>query len=223
MLQSECSDAACVKLVSREGVEYRIPVKYVTSLMVIREFISLSPEMTIDDTNGLTANCFGLGIQSVLERVINSLDIVLGPHAGEVSEPRQSAGHDAAYALLLVLRRLVDDTGMGWSIHYVEQPTFQITFPRVWELLKFAMGAKARERYFEPAYNDLLADHLESRLPKYQTPLARRWIQCCFAVRTAGLVVQCMAVGLRGAVGAVVVPVALRELIREWWIGLFGH
>lgn len=92
-------------------------------------------------------------------------------------------------------------------------------WPHFWSLLKFLLGSKNRERIFIPAYNDLLADHLESKLPKYQTTWARRWIQCCFAVRTAGLVVQCMAVGLRGAIGAVVVPVALREWIRNWWYG----
>jgi hypothetical protein len=92
-------------------------------------------------------------------------------------------------------------------------------FPRVWDLLRFCIGSKNRERLFIPAYNDLLADYLESQLPKYQTPLARRWIQCCFGVRTAWLVAQCMAVGLRGAVASVVVPVALREWIRNWWYG----
>jgi hypothetical protein len=219
MQQSENSDAASVKLVSRESVEYRIPVKYATSLMVIREFISLSPEMTNDNTDILTADCFRLDMKSLLERVISSLDSVLGSHAGEVSKERKSAGHDAASALLLVLERLVHDEGTEWSINYIEQPTFQINFPRVWELLRFAMGARARELYFEPAYNDLLADHLESQLPRYQTTWTRRWIQACFFARTAGLIAQCMAVGLRGAIGAMVVPMALREAVLKWWYG----
>lgn len=112
----------------------------------------------------------------------------------------------------------------GWQTEAVEfQPAEDVVmsmgFPRFWELLKFLLGSKNRERLFAPAYNDLLADHLESQLPKYQTTWTRRWIRCCFAIRTAGLVVQCMAVGLRGAAAGVVVPVAVREAVMKWWYG----
>lgn len=106
-----------------------------------------------------------------------------------------------------------------------QDSAFRASFPRVWELLKFVMGATMRQRVFEPAYNDLLADHLETRAARFQTPWARHWIWVCFVLRTAGLVIQCTAVGVRSAAATILlgaIPLALRERIREWWAGFFS-
>jgi hypothetical protein len=92
-------------------------------------------------------------------------------------------------------------------------------FPRFWELLRFILGTRLRRRVFEPAYNDLLADHLMTRASRFQTPWARRWIKFCFAARTLRLIVECAAVGLRGTVGQFILPQSIRDAVREWWYG----
>lgn len=93
------------------------------------------------------------------------------------------------------------------------------TFPLFWERLRFITGGKLRKQVFEPAYNDLLSDHLTTQAVRFQTPWTRRWIKFCFGARTAWLVVECAAVGLRGTVGMFLLPQSVRDFVRNWWTG----
>jgi hypothetical protein len=102
----------------------------------------------------------------------------------------------------------------GIIISTVEHDT---GWPRFWELLRFFLGRRLREQVFEPAFNDLLADHLTTRAVRFQSPWARRWITFCFGARTAWLILECAAVGLRGTVGLFIVPQSVRDAVREWW------
>ncbi len=86
---------------------------------------------------------------------------------------------------------------------------------RLWKLFSFILSRRTRERVFEPAYQDMLADHLESK--KYRTKWARRWLTFCFALRTVLMVGDCLR-----AVAADKALIALARMIpeplRRWWL-----
>jgi hypothetical protein len=85
------------------------------------------------------------------------------------------------------------------------------------ELLGFLFGGRFRREVFEPAYNDMLADHLRAQALRFQTPWTRRWIKCCLALRTVCLVLECAGVALRGVAYQLFLPQSIRDVILRWW------
>jgi hypothetical protein len=91
-------------------------------------------------------------------------------------------------------------------------------FPRVWELLGFLFCKKTREEKFDPSYHVLLADYLENRKAKFQSPWAQRWLSFCFSVRTFALVAQCCGTAWRVAIVGTLMtfgPRWLKDLLRD--------
>lgn len=94
------------------------------------------------------------------------------------------------------------DTGTSFSvttqrlktirlIQIFERSVHGLSFPHVWDLFRFMLPKRTRERIYEPAYNDLLALYLEAQQSRYQTKWARRWLWFCFAFQSFWLVVKC--------------------------------
>jgi hypothetical protein len=109
-------------------------------------------------------------------------------------------------------------TPKHWTIRSQGDAAYEPSYPRMWELLRFILGKDLREQVFEPAYNDLLLDHLMTRAARFQTPWARRWITLCFGLRTTCLLIQCAVVGLRGGVGTLILPAAVVFRDKLMWI-----
>jgi hypothetical protein len=61
-----------------------------------------------------------------------------------------------------------------------------------WELFRFLLPAKTRQEAYEPAFNDLKAEFLNSL--KFKSPSARRWLGFCFTVKTVLMVLDCFRV-----------------------------
>lgn len=96
--------------------------------------------------------------------------------------------------------------------------------PWFWELFGFALPWRVRKETFEPMYYELLTDYLETRHERFQTPLVRRWINLCFTLRTFGLLLECITVGLSSRAWLVLIcliPLGFRNRIWEWWSQLF--
>ena len=105
----------------------------------------------------------------------------------------------------------------------IAQRQFLMAFPRYWELLGFAMSRKTRERVFEPAYNDLLAQHAKAVEQRFNKPWTLRWLSFCFAVESIRLVFQCLRVrscALLGYVALKCLPAGLKDAVREFWLSL---
>jgi hypothetical protein len=83
-------------------------------------------------------------------------------------------------------------------------------WPRLWDLLQYCLSRKAREQIYEPAYNELLEDYLESR--KYRTKWARRWVYFAFTLRTLLLMADCWREVFKDKLSGLV-----PEWIRKWW------
>jgi hypothetical protein len=65
------------------------------------------------------------------------------------------------------------------------------SFPRFWRLFSYCLPRPVRDRYFEPAYNDLLQDYLETR-GTYRTIWAKRWLKFYYTLHTVRLVGGCL-------------------------------
>ncbi len=91
-------------------------------------------------------------------------------------------------------------------------------FPRLWELFGFLLPKTTRDRVFEPAYNDLLAQHLKAREPRFDTPGQIRWLNFCFFVRSLCLVCGCYRCLIGGTVAAAAMrflPADLRTFVTS--------
>jgi hypothetical protein len=93
-------------------------------------------------------------------------------------------------------------------------------FPGFWELFGYLLDRQTRERVFDPAFHDLMADYLRTRSATYRGPIATGWLLFAFTFRTAMLVVQ----SLRAIFGAAVlafltslIPQGIRQRIWDWW------
>ena len=90
-------------------------------------------------------------------------------------------------------------------------------------MLGFLFSHKTREKQFDPSYQELLADYLETRQSKYKTPWARRWIAFCLAFRTVQLVIQCSGTAWKATILTAIVAWgpewlgnAIREIFKDW-------
>lgn len=62
--------------------------------------------------------------------------------------------------------------------------------PRYWKLFSYILPHNTRKRVFEPAYQEMFEDYLETR-GKYRTKWAKRWLAFTYTVRTAFMVLDC--------------------------------
>jgi hypothetical protein len=63
-------------------------------------------------------------------------------------------------------------------------------FLRVWDLLQYLVPHKVRWEVFTPCREELERDYLTA-MRKYRSPLARKWLQFCFLIRTLLMIVGC--------------------------------
>jgi hypothetical protein len=71
-----------------------------------------------------------------------------------------------------------------------EQPTFS-DFPAIWRLVGFLFSKYTRERVYQWACYDLLADYAKAR--RFKGRPQRTWLALCFGVRTAKVMAECVA------------------------------
>jgi len=87
---------------------------------------------------------------------------------------------------------------------------------RFWELFKYLLPHKTREKVYEPARNELMQDYLETR--KEKSKVVRAWLNFCFTFRTVLLVADCWRCLIaQTALGWLLKSVP--EPIRRWWTG----
>jgi hypothetical protein len=60
--------------------------------------------------------------------------------------------------------------------------------PQLWRLFSFILPRKIRERVFEPAYKDMLAEYMQAR--RCRTKWAKRWLAAAFTIRSVFMVVD---------------------------------
>jgi len=72
-----------------------------------------------------------------------------------------------------------------------QKPTPPAGLLRFWRLFFYILPRTTRERVFEPAFNDLQVDYLETK-GKYRTRWAKRWLVFCFTLRTVLMVDGCL-------------------------------
>ncbi len=88
-------------------------------------------------------------------------------------------------------------------------------FPRFWELFSYILPHGVRKRVFEPAFNEMIEDYLETR-GRYRTRWAKRWLTFAFTFRTALMVFDCFRALLTHRAFRFVSHL-LPEPIRSWW------
>jgi hypothetical protein len=91
-----------------------------------------------------------------------------------------------------------------------------IDWPRLWELLGFALPKKTREKVYEPGHNELLEDFIRAKA--YRTKWARRWLALCFTFRTILLVTDCWRVMMADKALSLLMK-AVPQTIKRWWLG----
>jgi len=102
---------------------------------------------------------------------------------------------------------------------YIEWANTLNGFPRLWELFGYLLRRKTRVRIFQPAFHDLLADYFETRAKRFQTPVAKWWLNFCFTFRTIGLVIECFRVTFLGGLIATLlamIPTGVKNALAEW-------
>ena len=88
-------------------------------------------------------------------------------------------------------------------------------FMAVWKNFSYLLPRKTRERVFEPAYQDLFADHLETR--RKRGKWFRRWLTFCFVFRTVLMVGDCFRALLADR-GLRFLTSLLPEPLKRWWV-----
>jgi hypothetical protein len=96
----------------------------------------------------------------------------------------------------------------------IETEADQTGFPRFWALFPCILSRQVRERIYHPAHQDLLQTYLATR-GRYRTKWARRWLVFCFTVRTAAMVVDCIAVSCKGKLARLLFAL-LPPLVKHW-------
>ena len=87
---------------------------------------------------------------------------------------------------------------------------------QIWVLASFLFSQETRERYYEPAHWDLLAQHLKAKRHTGKWP--QRWLAFCFGVRTVKLVAECMWMDWRLwilAMAGLVLPRTACRIVRQ--------
>lgn len=90
------------------------------------------------------------------------------------------------------------------------QPARIERFPRLWRLFAFVLPRGIRTQSFEPALEDMLAQHLKAR--RYRTVWARRWLVLAFTIRTVIAVLDCVRLMLVQHILQL-----LPRRVRDWW------
>jgi hypothetical protein len=113
----------------------------------------------------------------------------------------------------------------------VLQPTIEIRkrpklwdFPRLWDVLTFALPINARKGYFEDYRQELLIMHAKALGKEYDKPLMRWFINVCLVGQTIGAVVITYAAAATSGTSAMVVsliPKEIRDAIRTEWARRF--
>jgi len=86
--------------------------------------------------------------------------------------------------------------------------------------LGFLFCQQTRESLYNPSYQALLKDYLETRKARFRTKWARRWLDFCFYVRTIGLFMQCWGISWRVAIVGFAIacgPKWLTALLRPFF------
>jgi hypothetical protein len=102
-----------------------------------------------------------------------------------------------------------------WFIGNFQAPCFP-GWLRIWWVIRFTVGRRLRERIYDPAYAELLEDHLEA-MQGAEGRFERGYIWCSFAVRTAGLFLNCW----RAVLGEILLNTFMQimvEPLRNWWL-----
>ena len=110
------------------------------------------------------------------------------------------------------------DAGMDSPEVKMEGERIEV-FPQCWTLLGFLFSKKTRERIFEPAQQDLLAQYAKAR--QFKAKRERCWLMFCFTVRTVGLVLSCYGLATIAAAASFAwrfVP----SHVKEWIVHLFN-
>lgn len=87
-------------------------------------------------------------------------------------------------------------------------------WPYFWDLAKYALPRKTRERVYEPAHHELLEDLEESK--KYKSKVARIGLALCFSFRTTLLFLDCWRALLTDKSFHLLIEV-MPTAITEWW------
>jgi hypothetical protein len=209
-------------------LERRLPVRYERTLVLFREFCLRFPLGEAFPPSDDAWTQIAAFFKSSFDALETAATNVFGPSCNDDAWVKAHEDEIKDFIELFVLSwQFSAEARHGfsfWSIKLSNDiATCRNDFPRLWDLLRFVLGRRLREQVFEPAYNDLLADHLAARAAPYQTPWAQRWIKVCFGLRTARLIVECGAVGIRSAASTLLVPAGVCYWVREAWAWLFGH
>jgi hypothetical protein len=106
---------------------------------------------------------------------------------------------------------------------FVDPAAKRTGWPRLWELLGYALPRRTRERLFAPSFADLMRDYMTTRQAKYQTRGARLWLNTCFTIHTGGLILLCIGIAIRSAAIVtllLLIPQGIRERVWDWWCHL---
>lgn len=85
----------------------------------------------------------------------------------------------------------------------------RIDYSRTWDLLGFLFPQGMRSEIYAPVIEELKEDLLLARA-KCKSRISRRWIQCCFALRTSSVLVACVKVGICRCLGRAI-PIAIKQ------------
>ncbi|QDT94152.1 hypothetical protein [Gimesia algae] len=87
-------------------------------------------------------------------------------------------------------------------------------WPYFWDLLKYSLPKRIREKLYTPAHLDLLNDYNESRV--YRKKYERIYLNFCFGLNTLWLYLDCVwRLVVEKSYGLVLF--LLPEEVREWW------
>ena len=137
----------------------------------------------------------------------------------ECFEVRRCIGPKQASALTKQLRQKREGTTEQPRVAASSAGPIPILPPgslfRFWRLFSYILPRSTRERVFEPAFQDLQADYLETR-GKYRTAWAKRWLRFCFGVRTVLMVGGCLRAWVQDAIVSWLMSFVPAE-VRRWF------
>jgi len=132
-------------------------------------------------------------------------------------EPLSNEMLARARGLNLTLRSHATDPEKAADRIAAEAPSDGL--PRFWRLFSYLLSRKSREELFEPAYNDMLQDYLETR-GQYRTKWAKRWLKLVFTLKTVSMVCGCMRAALvekgKNAI-LCLLPGPFRQWLARWF------
>jgi hypothetical protein len=162
--------------------------------------------------------------KEMIESVVSDIDSLVEAYSGleEVVRSKGAEWREQSLEQFGVGVKNYCSTLEVFKIHLMVQwqtaPRDISGFPLLWELFGFALRRRTRERIFEPAYQDMFAQHLKAR--QFTGKWERRWLNFCFALRTIGLVLSCWRI----ATWTAAITIAFRLIpanVKEWALHLF--